>query len=188
MQLYHISLILFHIGNQISLIKDSQWLRNLTYDFLSVGRDLPSDITSKTCLIFYHTRKCISTLLWNHFSFLWIVQKSSNFNFWCLRLSEKLETTFNISFKITRSRGRPRGPAVKFLCSTWAAPGFRRFGSWVQTWHRSPGHVEAASHLPQLEGPTTKIYIYVLGGLGRKSKKKRKRRRQATVVSSGANL
>ena len=40
--------------------------------------------------------------------------------------------------------------------------------------------------MPQLEGPTTKIYNYVLGGFG--EKKKKKRRRLATVVSSGANL
>ena len=41
--------------------------------------------------------------------------------------------------------------------------------------------------MPQLEGPTTKIYNYVLGGLGEK-KKKKKKQRLATVISSGANL
>ena len=46
---------------------------------------------------------------------------------------------------------------------------------------------EAASHMPQLEGPTTKIYNYVLGGFGEK-KQKRKKRRLTTVVSSGVNL
>ena len=40
--------------------------------------------------------------------------------------------------------------------------------------------------MPQLEGPTTKIYNYVLGGFG--EKKQKKKRRLATVVSSGANL
>ena len=40
--------------------------------------------------------------------------------------------------------------------------------------------------MPQLEGPTTKIYNYVLGGFG--EKKKKKKRRLATDVSSGANL
>ena len=35
----------------------------------------------------------------------------------------------------------------------------------VQTWHRSSGHAEAASHMPQPEGPTTRIYNYVLGAL-----------------------
>ena len=43
-----------------------------------------------------------------------------------------------------------------------------RFGSWAQTWYCSLGHVEAASHMPQLEGPTTKIYNYVLGVFGEK--------------------
>ena len=41
--------------------------------------------------------------------------------------------------------------------------------------------------MPQLEGPTTKIYNYVLGGLGEKRYGKKKKR-LATVVSSGANL
>ena len=35
-------------------------------------------------------------------------------------------------------------------------PRVRRFESWAQTWHRSASHAEAASHMPQLEGPTTK--------------------------------
>ena len=42
--------------------------------------------------------------------------------------------------------------------------------------------------MPQLEGPTTKIYNYILGVFGEKKKKKKKKRRLATVVSSGANL
>ena len=41
------------------------------------------------------------------------------------------------------------------------------------------------SHIAQPEGPTTRIYNYVLGGFGEKKKKKR---RLATDVSSGANL
>ena len=40
--------------------------------------------------------------------------------------------------------------------------------------------------MPQLEGPTTKIYNCVLGGLG--EEKKAEKKRLATVVSSGANL
>ena len=48
------------------------------------------------------------------------------------------------------------------------------------------GHAEAASHVPQLEGPATKIYNYVLGGFGEDKQKKKKR--LATVASSGANL
>ena len=50
----------------------------------------------------------------------------------------------------------------------YCGPGFPRFGSQVQTWHHSSGHTEVASHTPQLEGPTTKIYNYVLGGCGEK--------------------
>ena len=40
--------------------------------------------------------------------------------------------------------------------------------------------------MPQLEGPTTKIYNYALGGFG--EKKAGKKKKLATVVSSGANL
>ena len=56
----------------------------------------------------------------------------------------------------------------------------------MQTWHHSSGHAEAVSHMPQVEGPTTKIYNYVLGGFG--EKKQGKKRRLETVVSSSANL
>ena len=38
------------------------------------------------------------------------------------------------------------------LCAPLRQPGFCQFGSWAQT----SSHVEAASHMPQLEGPTTK--------------------------------
>ena len=58
-------------------------------------------------------------------------------------------------------------------CAPLRQPGF---GSWVRTWHHSSGHVEAASHVPQLEGPATKIYNYVRGGgegLGNKAEKKK---------------
>ena len=53
-------------------------------------------------------------------------------------------------------------------------PGFHQFRSWAQTRHRSSGHAEAASHMPQLEGPTTEIYNYVLGGFGEKKQKEKK--------------
>ena len=49
----------------------------------------------------------------------------------------------------------------------------RGFRSWAQTWHRSLGHVEAVSHMPQLEGSTTKIYNYVLGEFGEKKQEKK---------------
>ena len=48
-------------------------------------------------------------------------------------------------------------------------------------------HAEAASHIPQPEGPATRIYNYLLGSFGEK-KKKKKKRRLAADVSSGANL
>ena len=53
------------------------------------------------------------------------------------------------------------------------------------TWHHSSGHVEAASHIPQVEGPATRIYNYVPGGVW---EIKQEKKRLATVVSSGAKL
>ena len=43
---------------------------------------------------------------------------------------------------------------------------------------------KAVSHISEPEGPTTRIYNYVLGDFGEKKKKKR----LATDVGSGANI
>ena len=49
---------------------------------------------------------------------------------------------------------------------------FRWSESWALTWHCSSNHTEAASHMPQLEGPTTKNILLCTGGLwGEKGKK-----------------
>ena len=49
---------------------------------------------------------------------------------------------------------------------------FCRFESCARTWHCSSNHAEAASHMPQLEGPTTKNRQPCTGGLwGEKGKK-----------------
>ena len=51
-------------------------------------------------------------------------------------------------------------------------PVFCCFESWAGTRHGLSGHAEAASHMPQLEGPTTKIYTTMYrGALGRKKEK-----------------
>ena len=61
----------------------------------------------------------------------------------------------------------------------FGGPGFCQFGSWTRTWHRSSGHAEAVSHMPQLEGPITGIYNYVLRGLwGEEGKKTKKDQQQ----------
>ena len=52
-------------------------------------------------------------------------------------------------------RGWPRGRVVVCMLR-FSGPGFHQLGSWARTWHRLSGHVEAVSHMPQLEGPTTK--------------------------------
>ena len=50
---------------------------------------------------------------------------------------------------------------------------FHQFESWARTWHCSSDHAEAASHMPQLEEPTTKNTQLCTGGLwGEKGKNK----------------
>ena len=61
-------------------------------------------------------------------------------------------------------------PCGEVCALRFGGPGF---GSWARTWHPSLGHVEVASHMPLLEGPTTKIYNYVLGGFGEKKSRKK---------------
>ena len=68
--------------------------------------------------------------------------------------------------------GWPRGQVVKFACSAACGPVFRWFESWARTWHCSSNHTEEASHMPQLEGPTTKdIQLCTRGLWGEKGKK-----------------
>ena len=63
----------------------------------------------------------------------------------------------------------------KFECSASVAQGFTSLDPGHGTWHCSPSHAEVASHIAQPEGPTAKIYNYVLGGFGEKKKKKEKK-------------
>ena len=45
-----------------------------------------------------------------------------------------------------------------------------------------------APHMPQLEGPTTKIYNYVLGGFGRKRKNKILKKKETKTWGMAYNL
>ena len=89
-------------------------------------------------------------------------------------------------------RGWPRGQVVKFTRSAAGGPVFCWFESWVRTWHCSSNHAEAASHMPQLEGPTTKnIQLCTEGALGRKRKKikslkKKKKERWKDIEDHGS--
>ena len=83
-------------------------------------------------------------------------------------------------------RGWPCGRVVKLSRSAAGSPVFRWFESWAQTWHCSSNHSEAASHMPQLEGPTTKNIQLCAGGLwGEKGKKikslKKKRKKEKQI-------
>ena len=71
-----------------------------------------------------------------------------------------------------KNRGQPHGQVVKFTHSAAGSPVFHWFESWVRTWHCSSNHAEAASHVAQLEGPTTKnIQLCTRGLWGEKGKK-----------------
>ena len=75
------------------------------------------------------------------------------------------------------NRDQPRGGVVKVRVLGLGSPGFHWFGSWARTWYLSSGHVEEASYMPQLEGPTTeKIYNYILGTVGEKKQEKKKKK------------
>ena len=68
-------------------------------------------------------------------------------------------------------QGWPRGRVVKFAHSASAAQCFTSSNPGRWTWHHSSGHAEVASHMPQLEGPTTKNTQLCTGGLwGEKGK------------------
>ena len=70
------------------------------------------------------------------------------------------------------------GPMAEWLSCMlrFGSPEFHQFVSWVRSRPHSSGHAVAASHMPQLEGPTTKkIYNYILGGCGEKKQKKKKK-------------
>ena len=73
--------------------------------------------------------------------------------------------------------GRPRGRVAKFARSASMAQGFASLdpGNGHGT---MSGHAEAASHMPQLEGPTTRIYNYVLGDFGEKKGEKKEDHQQ----------
>ena len=73
--------------------------------------------------------------------------------------------------------GQTHGRVVKFVHCVSAAQGFPGLDPGRRP-HSSSSHAEAASHIAELERPTTRIYSYVLGGLGEKKKK------LATDVSS----
>ena len=74
--------------------------------------------------------------------------------------------------KIIKPRGWPRGQVLKLARSAAGSSVFHWFKSWARTWHCSSNHAEVASHIPQLEGPTTKnIQLCPRGLWGEKGKK-----------------
>ncbi|XP_070111110.1 interleukin-15 receptor subunit alpha isoform X1 [Equus caballus] len=62
-------------------------------------------------------------------------------------------------------------------------PVFPWFESWAWSWHCSPNHAEAASHMPQLEGPTTKNIQLCAGGLWEEKIKSLKKKKKGSRES-----
>ena len=99
--------------------------------------------------------------------------KCGGFHFMAQERKKETVQVAIFPFKISvYSWGWPRGRVVKFARSAAGGPVFRWFESLVQTWHRSSSHAKAASHMPQLEGSTTKnIQLCTWGLWGEKGKK-----------------
>ena len=99
------------------------------------------------------------------------------FTFFCLRVCALLFCFKKIflQFYATKSFTFGAGPVAEWLSSRdcFGSPGFHRFRSWAQTWHCSSGHAEVASHIPQAEAFTTRIYSCVLGVWGRRRRKRK---------------
>ena len=55
------------------------------------------------------------------------------------------------------------------LC--FGGPGFTSLDPGRRPTYHSPSYAEAASHIEELEGPTSRIYNYVSGSFGEKEKK-----------------
>ena len=64
---------------------------------------------------------------------------------------------------------------VRFVHSGSAAQGFSGSDPGGARSTAQSGRVEVMSHITQPEGPTTRIYNYVLGDFGEKKKKKEKK-------------
>ena len=87
-------------------------------------------------------------------------------------VSFSVHTQFHEIFKILLS-GWALWPSGYVCVLCFGGLGFLWFGSWEQIWHLSSGHAEVASYIAQPEGPTTRIYNYILGGFAGKKKKKK---------------
>ena len=75
-------------------------------------------------------------------------------------------------FKINIIGAGPVTELVKFARSAAGGPVFHWFESWARTRHGPSNHAEAASHMSQLEGHTTKNIQLCTGELwGEKGKK-----------------
>ena len=109
-----------------------------------------------------------------YFKILWVPRLSVISQIQMLRLFSKYHhyPTIEIDSKNMGPALWPSGWLRALCCGGLE---FRLFGSWARTWHRSSGHVEVSSHMPQLKGPATKIYNYVPGGFGEIKQKKEKK-------------
>ena len=95
---------------------------------------------------------------------------------------EKVSTFGNIKGKIKDNKNIVEviikcvggWPMAKWLSlrALLRQPGARWFGSWARTYAASSSRAVAASHMEELEWPTSRIYNYVLRLWGEKKKEK----------------
>ena len=96
-------------------------------------------------------------------------------------LASSIVKAYDAHFQGEKLGGQAGDGVVKFK-HCFSRLGFLWFRSWVPTWYRSSSHAEAVSHIAEVEGPTTRIYIYVLGGIGEKKEKKEKEEKEKQEI------
>ena len=131
----------------------------------------------------------------NYICYIWVlyvsppVHKANSYFNICTMLS-MLFFVMRICFKTLPGAC----PVAEWLSSLTPlhGPGFPRFWSWAGTQHRSLGHAEVASQMPQPEGPTTKKYTTTyrgaLGEKGKKIKSVKKKPQKTSPKISTSNL
>ena len=114
---------------------------------------------------------------------LLLVSESLGLSIHCLLNQKKDVDISKINFvKKKKCRGQPCDQVVKFVLSASTAQGF---ASSIRTWHRLVSHAEVASHMPQLEGPTTENKLCTGGLWGEKGKKINKKSLRRRNVQYG---
>ena len=89
------------------------------------------------------------------------------------------------SFKNHKGGGPACCPVVKFTCSASVTQGFTSSNPGHGRGTEISGYAEVGSHIPQLEGPTTKIYKTMYWGALRRKKEKQNLKKKTHTQRRG---